>query len=41
MIVGILATSPRFLGIGQDSAVHCAKKKWIFSIFPSLSRYAK
>ena len=34
-------TSLRFLGIGQDSVAHCAKRKWICSTLLSLARHTK
>jgi len=41
MLAGNLVTYPRFLEIGQDSIVHCIKRKWICSTLPFLARHAK
>ena len=40
MTAGNLTTSPRFLGIEQDSAVYYAKRKLICSTLSSPVKYA-
>jgi len=40
MLVSNLVTSLRFLGIGQDFATYCVKKKQICSTSPPLVRCA-